>query len=694
MNRLWNKYLKSNSMQSPNTKIFVLSILLVIVLLVRIMFFSYKQSTNLQDTVRFIQQSQDIRYNTQKLVSLMHDYERCIQNKKTFDTSVQHQIEDIKFQIQDKLTQLYPWVKNDKIQLSHVQKIKNVINQRINSSEKYNPINSSSDNSNYFFKQLNAFAYQIENEEANRIAVFKSGNDKTILTISIIFYILGGVVVLLLIGIVINVQKNSFERKANALLQEYSTLIDMSHDAIVTTDANSNILQWSKGAELLYGYTKEAVYGKHIAMFTKPLETEARIAVIQKEVYEKGSWRGEMRQQNSDGKELYLDVSYSLITNTDGTIKGFSSIRSNITELKKSKVNLQQLNTNLEIEIANKTKEITDIFERMQKAFLAFDTNWICIYANKPILAYLNTTHENIIGSKFDNFFEGITDTNFYKACLKALQTQQMQELKEYIPFFSCWFESSIYPSENGVSIYISDITDQKKVESELISQKRQLRNLSNHIQNLREEERKIIARELHDDLGQMATVLKIDVRNLKNNLINSSEKVNEKVQTILETVDELIQKIRKISHELRPTLLDNVGLQAALKNHCLEFEKKTGINCFFYNETANERLPQNIEIALFRICQEALTNVMRHAHATEVIVKLSIENNYIYLQISDNGNGFDINDNGNTLGLVGIRERAESIKINLTIESVVGNGTTITASGTITSINPNIHIL
>ena len=124
------------------------------------------------------------------------------------------------------------------------------------------------------------------------------------------------------------------------------------------------------------------------------------------------------------------------------------------------------------------------------------------------------------------------------------------------------------------------------------------------------------------------------------------------------------------------------MGLQTALESHCLEFEKKTGISCFFYNETNNERLPQNFETALFRICQESLTNVLRHAAATEVVVTLCKNNDEVQLQISDNGKGFNVAGQSNTLGLIGINERALGIKSNLTIESELGKGTTITISG------------
>lgn len=685
MIRLGFKYLKSNSMQSSAAKIFVLSILLIIVLLIRITFFSYKQSANVQDTLLFIQQSHDIRYQTQKLVSLMHEYERCqFTVISDGDSLIKKRSTSIKLQIEQVFSQLHNGVQGDSIQLLNLNNFKRLIQQRLLIASEM-PVAQNKQllaTSNEFIDQINAAAAQIAQEELTRINQFQKNNDKTIVTVNVIFFALGGLVLFLIVAIVITIERSVFERKANILLYEYSALIDLSHDAIVTTNANLQILQWSKGAETLYGFTKQEVIGKKIGIITNPEISDDYMAIILKKIEETGSWRGEMVQYNKAGERLYLDVSYSRILNKDGSVKGFSSIRSDITELKISKKTLQQLNNDLEVEIVKKTREIKEVFERMQKAFLAFDVHWVCTYANHPIATYLNLPHEAIIGRKFEDFFNGITDTIFYHTCLKALETQEMQELKEYVPYFGCWFETSIYPSRNGVSIYLSDITDQKKIEQEIINQKRQLRNLSNHIQNLREEERKIIARELHDDLGQTATVLKIDIKSIKNSLPPDNAILVSKVNATLETVDDLVSKIRKISHQLRPPLLDNVGLQAALKSFCQDYERKTSITCTFTQNLSEKRLHQDVEIALFRICQEALTNVARHANASLVNVSLTLLGDVITLKVKDNGKGFEVNALGNTLGIIGIKERAANINFYLEIETAKGTGTTIVAYG------------
>jgi PAS domain S-box-containing protein len=670
----------------------VLSALLMTAFFVRLSLTFFKQPSTLNNSIISMQHTQEVLYKSEKFFSLAANYDKdIIALQLTNPDDLKQESAILKQEIKNKLAELKLLTNDNLAQQQNITLLTNISLKFLSDDaiidvkkfDNISPVNKAIINTNVLFlNDVKSIVAAIQTEEEKVLLARKAKYNKALLEMNILFYTLGIVIVVLLVAVVKAIQKLAFDKKTNTILKEHSALIDLTNEAIVSTDDQFNILQWSKGAETLYGYKKEEVIGKSVINFVaSKMDVAIRTAII-KDIEKNGSWKGEVQQYDKYGKPLELDVAYSRVLNTDGTTKGYFSTRTNITEFKKVQADLLQLNKDLAVEIAKKTSEIKDVFERMQKAFLAFDTNWHCTYANQPILDYLKIKHEDIIGKNIVDIINGMADTNFYKASIKAMETQQVQELQEFIPFFNCWFESSIYPSTNGVSIYISDITIHKNAEQALLIQKKQLRNLTRHIQHLREEERKIIARELHDDLGQIVTVLKIDIRTLKNSLENSSDIVLSNVNDILETVDGLIKKIRKIAHQLRPNLLDTVGLQAALKNHCLEFEKNTTANCFFYNETNNERLPQDVEIALFRICQESLTNVMRHAEASEVVVRLSKDNDEIVLEITDNGNGFDMTKTENTLGLVGIKERAASIKIALTIESSIGNGTTIKASG------------
>ena len=224
------------------------------------------------------------------------------------------------------------------------------------------------------------------------------------------------------------------------------------------------------------------------------------------------------------------------------------------------------------------------------------------------------------------------------------------------------------------------DITERKKAEKESTEKNSELKQLSAYLQNVREEERKYIAREVHDELGQLAFALKIDIDWLSIKIVTLEESAKNRIAHANKTVQVLISSVRKIASSLRPSILDDFGLNAALQWQCEEFHNLNGIQCIFEPKFDDTGLPVNMKTELFRIAQESLTNVMRHANADRVTVSTRMDNEMIYLTIRDNGLGFDVSLHKNTLGLIGLRERALSLGGELRIESKIGKGTIICA--------------
>ena len=201
---------------------------------------------------------------------------------------------------------------------------------------------------------------------------------------------------------------------------------------------------------------------------------------------------------------------------------------------------------------------------------------------------------------------------------------------------------------------------------------------LSYHLQNIREEERTHIAREIHDELGQQLTALKMDIGWIKHKQKNPDIEIDTKLQKMLDFSDSLIKTIRRISTELRPAIIDDLGLMAALEWKCHDFEEKQGIPCNFISTVKERKFDSNFSITVFRILQETLTNVSRHAEATEVAVSLFENEKLLFMDINDNGKGFD-NDSvkkGKTLGILGMKERASLMGGELTIIGEINNGT------------------
>lgn len=223
----------------------------------------------------------------------------------------------------------------------------------------------------------------------------------------------------------------------------------------------------------------------------------------------------------------------------------------------------------------------------------------------------------------------------------------------------------------------IMDVTERKRTEEELQRSRDQLRALAARLQSVREEERTKVAREIHDELGQALTAIKIDLSSLSRELPADKKPASE---SILKLVDETIHSVRRISTELRPAILDAVGLVAAVEWAAGDFEGRTGTKCQLDLPQEDIAIDQERATALFRIFQETLTNVVRHAKATVVSVRLAKEDNNLTLGVRDNGIGVSEGQlsAGSSLGILGIRERALLLGGELTITGDPGEGTTV----------------
>jgi signal transduction histidine kinase len=208
-----------------------------------------------------------------------------------------------------------------------------------------------------------------------------------------------------------------------------------------------------------------------------------------------------------------------------------------------------------------------------------------------------------------------------------------------------------------------------------------QLRNLTGYLQTAREEERAYIAREIHDEFGQALTALKMDLAWLTKRLPAGSLPLAEKAGDMSDLIDSTIQTVRRVATELRPGLLDDLGLAAAIEWQAQELTERTGINCELYLGDEDIVLERDLATAIFRIFQETLTNVARHAEATEVRVELEDSPDELVLIVRDNGKGIAPSQvaDPRSLGLIGMRERAHSWGGDVTFQSLPGQGTVVT---------------
>jgi signal transduction histidine kinase len=208
-----------------------------------------------------------------------------------------------------------------------------------------------------------------------------------------------------------------------------------------------------------------------------------------------------------------------------------------------------------------------------------------------------------------------------------------------------------------------------------------QFRNLSAYLQEVREEERKSIAREIHDELGQVLTTIKLELSLLREEVLHDATAATKRIQSLKETVDETIHSVKQIITKLRPGLLDDLGLTAAIEWQSNEFQHRTGIVCEVLTDPDETKNDPEISTAMFRIFQETLINITRHSGATRVTVILKHTEDAIELYVHDNGRGITNNEihDPKSFGLIGIRERTQYLKGKVEIKGEPNLGTTIT---------------
>jgi PAS domain S-box-containing protein len=232
----------------------------------------------------------------------------------------------------------------------------------------------------------------------------------------------------------------------------------------------------------------------------------------------------------------------------------------------------------------------------------------------------------------------------------------------------------------------VEDITERKQAEAQLRATSAQLRALMASLQSAREQEGIRIAREIHDELGSALTSLRWDLEAIAKTIAEVEDRplipaLRDKIGTMVDLIDTTIHIVRRISSELRPPILDDLGLAAAIEWQTQQFQARSGIMCRYDGSGEYLDLDQEQSTAIFRIFQEALTNVLRHAQATRVDVTLEEEGAALVLKIRDNGRGITEGekDGARTLGLLGMRERAYLIGGTVDLSGIRGQGTTVT---------------
>jgi PAS domain S-box-containing protein len=349
-------------------------------------------------------------------------------------------------------------------------------------------------------------------------------------------------------------------------------------------------------------------------------------------------------------------------------------------ELKRARDELSRYSRDLERKVRERTRAINSILRYTPAVVYIKDKHGNYLLVNPRYEELFGIKNEDIRGKTDREVFPAKTADKLAARDLAVLTERRAQQEEEQIPlkdgvrtYLSVKFP--IYDEQgnaDGMCGISTDITELKKAQ-------KQLRLLSGSIMAGQEKERAAIARELHDELGQVLTALRMDAVWLSERLKGKDPQAGSRALTMCDLIDTTIDEVRALATRLRPGVLDDFGLIDALDWYAKYFAQRTGITCN-YKHLNMPQVDDLVATAAYRITQEALTNVARHAFATRVKIDLQVKGGILTLSVADNGRGFDPQNlsETNSLGLAGMRERAGLLGGRLELQSKPGKGTRV----------------
>lgn len=474
------------------------------------------------------------------------------------------------------------------------------------------------------------------------------------------------------------------ERKKNEEILKDSEekrrlIMNASLDAIITIDLDGLITFWNPQAENIFGWTSKEVRGKLLAdiIIPKRLRTAEDKSMINYLNDSKNNALNKVIELNAVNRldiEFPIELTVLPISQQDEAF--FCVFIRDITKRK----------------MAEEELRISE-----HKYRLLFDQNplpmWMMslpakyfLDVNEAAVEFYGFTKKEFLGMKLSDIRpniiheDGSDIISTYKSGIHNTGIWEHKKKDGRIVKMNLVTHDIIYQGKHAKLVLANDVTDKIIAEEKLKSSYAELRELATHLQTIREAERSHMAREVHDELGQQLTGLKMDIAWIAKKLKGESEEVNVRIKETLQLIDTTVKTVRRIATQLRPSILDDLGIVATLEWQSEEFQKRSGIECKFNSNVSVINTTTEIATGFFRIYQESLTNVLRHAKATKVEAQLLYKDNLMILAINDNGIGYDAAfiEKKKTLGLLGMKERTLMMGGTYEVSSKPGQGTKV----------------
>lgn len=461
-------------------------------------------------------------------------------------------------------------------------------------------------------------------------------------------------------------------KKSNATLlkseEKYRSYVENDPDGVFLVDKNGKYIEVNEAACTITGYEKEELIGMFIQDMFLQESYDSGMGFIDK-VRKTGVSNFEAVFKRKNGTSQWLTIDAVRLSEEQ-----FLGYVKDITERKLAEEALKES-------------------EHRFRSFFELTADMVAIADIDGYFTDINSSWTNVLGYSIKElmgrpFIEFVHSQDIEKT--KSIIKEKIQKGETVLSFENryvkkdggiVWLEWNSQPQmQKGVSFSIArDITERKKAEEKLQNSLDQLHQLTQYIEQVRENERVAISRELHDDLGQSLTAVKIELGLIKKKVFDSEALV--RIDKVAFLVSETIKTVQRLTSQLRPQILEDLGLEAAIEWHLKEFSERNGVEYLLdLDEDTSIYISPGASLIVFRIMQESLTNIARHSKATRAEIRLVIVDNQIDFRILDNGIGItepEINSS-KSFGLIGMKERAASIGGSLEIRQIIGTGTEI----------------